>query len=242
MNPPLAPNQDDLNRQLIDALLQGDVETALALINAGADPNTRYEPNHELLAEFQADKYVSWAWVTVNNSPTAFMLTCGLRLKSTNLSSIPSASVEEYLPLLQAMLAHGVNVHAKALGNLTALHFAAMKARLHTAELLLKCGANVNAHDAGGNTPLMWATWNNTSDLARLLLAHGANPNVPDADGNTSLHGAIRSPIAISVVPELLAYGADPNLCNEKGETPLTLAQWYNRPDLVELLREKGRG
>jgi hypothetical protein len=33
-----------LNRQLIAALMQNDSRTALALVNEGADPNTRYMP------------------------------------------------------------------------------------------------------------------------------------------------------------------------------------------------------
>lgn len=230
-----------LNRELIAALVKEDTKLALSLVNEGGDPNTRFEPMpapslKQLLMHFLHHSYAPF-----DDSSTAFFLVSGEGWHLTTRRPVKHGTLAENLPLLQAMLAHGANVHARTGDNLTALHFAVIEDRLQTVELLLSHGAEVNAQDGEGRTPLMLAAYYDTVNVPRLLLAHGANPNVQDVEGNTALYWGIGSPAATSVIPELLAHGANPNLANKNGVTPLQFAQQAGYSDVARLLYKGGK-
>jgi uncharacterized protein len=241
-----------LNQQLIAALKKGDNKRALALVHAGADPNTR------------ADRF----------TPTALALACG----AYDLYK----HCPEDTRLLQAMLDHGANVNASEdysgcvvvaiLGwrpgmslateqssrlkigdktGCTPLKWAVQCNRLKTASLLLDHGANVNLQDLNGYTPLIDAVpVDHLASLAmvRLLLEHGANVNVQDEQGNSVLYFAVLEAIVSAaktketdndIIRLLLEHGADPNIADKQyGYTLLTTAG--NRPDIVALLKQYG--
>jgi hypothetical protein len=230
-----------LNRQLIDALDKSDFTQATALVQSGADPNTRLMPTPAPTFKRLLNQLLHHTPLPVNDSPTAFFMICGSRRPLSFYKGYPPPLAQENLPLLQVMFTHGANLHARAQLNLTALHYAIGSERWHTAEWLLQHGSDVNAVDAGGDTPLMYVDGRSpTLTGARLLLAEGANPNVPNEEGNTSLHLAVSSPIATTLIPFLLSQGADPNVKNHDGETPRMLAQKEKRPDIMRLLKEHG--
>ena len=225
------------SRALIDALTHNDAITALALVNEGADPNTRCAPTPAPSMKLLLDQLLHHRNLPANNSPTALMLTCGAGWDARKGGVSFGGIMAENLPLLQMMLAHGADVRAKTSYKHTALHFAADGDRLRSVELLLKYGADVNAQDNMGHTPLMVATGWANPDAVRLLLLHGANPNVQEANGNTALYFALYSPRGKSLLPPLLAGGADPNLRNKSGTTPIQVAQHLRLSDLVRLLK-----
>ena len=165
------------NRALIDALTHKDANAALALVNAGADPNERYDPPPAPTFQFLLDTLLHHTRPPANDSPTAFMLACGAPWIHQDRGRETSFFVEENLPLLRAMLAHGANINVNSFDKFTALHNAVLEERLRTVELLIKGGADVNAADPGGQTPLMCAARNAAPDITRLLLEHRANPN-----------------------------------------------------------------
>jgi ankyrin repeat protein len=226
-----------LNRQLIEVLTHNDTKKALALVNAGADPNTRAQPTPAPSFNLLIDQLLHRSPPPVNSSPTALMLACGADWITQQEETDFLVRVKENLPLLQAMLAHGANVNAREENNLTALHEAVRAQHLHSAEMLVLHGADINAQNGVGRTPLMLAIWNDTPNIARMLLTHGENPNVQDANGYTVLYSAIVSPKATTLISDLVAHGADPNLRNKEGLTPLQEAQKEKRPDLVRLLK-----
>ncbi|MCW3099375.1 MAG: bcorl1 [Chthonomonadaceae bacterium] len=184
-------HQNTLNRQLIAALMRDDTKTALAFVNAGADPNTREVPTPAPSFTTLLNHLLHRSPVPVNNSPTALMFACGIRW-----GSIRTGMVEEDVPLLRAMLAHGANVNAEDFFKHGALYDAVAEARVHTVELLLQHGANVNAQDEDGTTPLIMTnnvhlmSMSEGRDIARLLLAHGADPNLRAYNGRTALQVA----------------------------------------------------
>ena len=112
------------NRQLIDALMQADTATALALVNAGADPNTRFSPPPTPVPNLLPHPLSRAALRPAHESPTTLMLACGGHWNPLVDDEAPLVCVAEDLSLLQAMLTHGADVNARTAGNLTALHFA----------------------------------------------------------------------------------------------------------------------
>lgn len=236
-----------LNRQLIAALERFDTTAALALVNAGADPNTQERATPAPSLKLLCNRLLHRSSFADNDSPTAFHLACSTYW-IIHGSFGPVGAFPESLPLLRAMLAHGADLRATTDHRQNALHIAAYVGRWHTMELLLQQGADVNAKSDDNLTPLLWAAESEDAHSIRLLLARGANPNAQDTGGKTALHRAVRplfasnmQTAATSMVLELLAHGADPDLPDRNGETPLMLAQKIKRLDLVALLKHSAK-
>ena len=229
------------NRALIDALIHEDTKTALELVNAGADPNTRCTLPPAFSLRFLMDRWLHHAPPPANDSPTAFLLACGMRNDPTTNYPIFPVTPGENLPLLQAMLARGANVNAKGIGHHAALHCAVVGDNWRAIGLLLQYGADVNVRNAWNITPLLYAARKDYAYIEHPLLTHGANPNVQDGLGGTALHHALSSCAPQNIIPELMAHGANPDLRDKYGRTPLQLAHNINRPDLVRLMERRRR-
>jgi hypothetical protein len=225
------------NRQLIAALLKGDTKQALVLVNVGADPNTRCSPIPAPTFSQLLKQLLHHTPPPVSPTPTALMLACGAYWPDPPNDALQGITRHENLPLIEAMLAHGANVNARRVEQVTVLHDAVSRHRLPTLELLLQHGAEVNVQDKAGRTPLTFAAANDSAALVHALLAHGANPNIGNAYGETALYSVLFGHDPVHILPDLLAHGGDPNLPEDNGYTPLQWAQRMKRPDLVRLFK-----
>jgi len=95
---------------------------------------------------------------------------------------------------VQALLAKGADVNAKANDGQTALMVASSHEQgfglldhPNIVPALLAQGADVNAKDRTGQTALMHASYSGHLDIVRALLAKGASVNAKDNDGRTAL-------------------------------------------------------
>jgi ankyrin repeat protein len=145
---------------------------------------------------------------------------------------------------IEALLAKGADVNARAFDGTTPLLRAAMYRTKDIAELLLAKGADVNARREGvlgGDTPLHVAAGNlrGIKDVVELLLAKGADINARNRFGATPLYEAVRNGNK-DVADLLLAKDADVNAKDANGYTPLHKAAMEGRKDVVELLLAKG--
>jgi ankyrin repeat protein len=239
-----ARRQYALNRALIAALVKNDLGAAIALVNEGADPNTRFVPAPiPTLAEL-VRQWLHRSGPPVNKSPTAFMMACGAVWSDGQGHDYP---VDEHgvddLRLTQLMVTHGANVNTSEEGGRTPLMDAVdSHAAPAMVRLLLLHGADVNAHDEGGTTPLMCAALSgvNASTVVRLMLQYGSNVNAQDKRGQTALYFAILVRADGATVEPLLAYGSDPNIMDQYGGTPLDVAKFHKRFDQIALLRHYG--
>jgi len=229
-----------INRALITALEKSDFQTALALVNAGANPNTPESPTPAPALSQLLKRLLHHTQPTASNSPTALILACIVDAKITGFMSGTANSEDAKLPLFRAMLAHGANVNARSSDYGTALVLAALFENSHLIEMLLQHGADANIPDSKGNTPLMLAASYGSMKEVHLLLSHGANPNAQDSYGETALFGALFSPHAKELTTDLLAHGANPNLSDKRGRTPLQYVPRRQQPDLVRLLKQYG--
>ncbi|MCW3053986.1 MAG: putative ankyrin repeat-containing protein [Chthonomonadales bacterium] len=223
-------SHEALNRQLIAALVKSDRgqpygvscddQEALALVNAGADPNAPFEPPPAPSLGELWNYLVHRSPLPSNHSPSAFLIVCGALFNDPSNRGIHifGDGRMSSAPLVQLMIRHGANVETKDENGFTALLYAAASHNVKTLDVLLEHGVDVNAkvHSAGGS-PLFWAVDSSDSPTAS-----------PD-------EGA-----AQKTVQRLLAHGADPNLPGRKGRTPLQIAQRYHRSDIVALLKAAG--
>ncbi|XP_015178417.1 PREDICTED: tankyrase-2 isoform X3 [Polistes dominula] len=91
------------------------------------------------------------------------------------------------VPVVEYLLAHGADVHAKDKGGLVPLHNACSYGHYEVIELLIKHGASVNVADLWKFTPLHEAAAKGKCEIVRLLLKHGADATKKNRDGATPL-------------------------------------------------------
>ncbi|XP_046385397.1 poly [ADP-ribose] polymerase tankyrase [Ischnura elegans] len=89
--------------------------------------------------------------------------------------------------VVEFLLAHGADVHAKDKGGLVPLHNACSYGHYEVTELLVKHGASVNVADLWKFTPLHEAAAKGKYEIVRLLLKHGADASKKNRDGATPL-------------------------------------------------------
>ena len=159
--------QHALNRQLIEALKNGNTKEALALVESGADPNTRYEPTPVPSLSELMDQMVHRSPPIINDSPTALMIACGANGEATSAFSSYIAPLDPHL--IHAMLLAGVNVNAKAFNGYTALYWAFSYQKKDIIKELLINGANVHVLDDKIIPVLLDTTTDDNAEILALL-------------------------------------------------------------------------
>jgi ankyrin repeat protein len=220
---------------LLMAVENGHFELAMALVEAGADPNDQrsgFTPLHAI------------SWV---RKPDASDAGDPAPIGSGTLTS---------LQFVGALVARGANVNARLtkvprppasatmLGTEGATPFlmAADRADVPLMRELLKAGADPLLPNADKSTPLMAAAGLGTSDpleeagtedealdAVKMLLDLGADINAVDNKGDTAMHGAAYGNFP-TIVRLLAERGADINIwkrADTEGRTPLYIAEGY---------------
>jgi len=229
---------------LLLAVQNGHFELALALVDAGADPNDRrtgFTPLHTL------------TWV---RKPDSSDVSEPPPLGSGRLTS---------LEFVREIVKRGANVNLRLdkgspkvpntssrIGSegATAFLFAADRSDVPLMRLLLELGADPLLPNFNNTTPLMMAAGLETTEpleeageepeaveAVKLLIDLGADVNAVDNNGDTAMHGAAYNNYPM-VIKLLADRGADPriwNRPNKQGITPLFAAEGYigrlPRPD-----------
>ena len=93
---------------------------------------------------------------------------------------------------VQALLAAGADVDARATFGAMALTHAALLGHYRVAQILLEAGANIDATNRDGETALDLATRRGHIDIVRVLLNAGADVNKKTNRGETPLIRALR--------------------------------------------------
>jgi ankyrin repeat protein len=231
---------------LLLAMQNGHYELAIALVDAGANPNDvqmGFSPLHMISAVRKPDS-------SDGSDPST-------PAGSGRLTS---------LQFVREIVKRGANVNLRLdkgaprfpatssridTPGATPFLLAADRADIPLMRLLLELGADPLLPNFTNTTPLMAAAGLGTTEpleeageevealeAAKMLLDLGANVNAIDDNGDTAMHGAAYG--AYPTVVKLLAdRGADPQIWKEKnkfGRTPLFIAEGYQgrlpRPDV----------
>ncbi|XP_053084895.1 tankyrase, TRF1-interacting ankyrin-related ADP-ribose polymerase b isoform X1 [Pangasianodon hypophthalmus] len=162
--------------------------------------------------------------------------------------------------VVEYLLQHGADVHAKDKGGLVPLHNACSYGHYEVAELLVRHGASVNVADLWKFTPLHEAAAKGKYEICKLLLKHGADPSKKNRDGNvaldmvkdgdTDIQDLLRGDAALLDAAKKGCLARVQKLCTSdnincrdtqgRNSTPLHLAAGYNNLEVAEYLLEHG--
>ncbi|XP_011480228.1 tankyrase-1 isoform X1 [Oryzias latipes] len=200
---------------LHEAAIKGKIDVCIVLLQHGADPNIRNtdgksaldlaEPSAKavLTGEYKKDELLEAAR-SGNEEKLMALLTplnvnchasdgrkttqkAPLRLNSVQSTPLHLAAGYNRVRIVQLLLQHGADVHAKDKGGLVPLHNACSYGHYEVTELLLKHGACVNAMDLWQFTPLHEAASKNRVEVCSLLLSHGADPTLLNCHSKSSV-------------------------------------------------------
>lgn len=173
---------------LFKAILDGQTQTALALINQGVDVNAK-DTTATSTPGSTALMYAAWKGDTV----TA-LLQKGVDVNAKNkygLTALLRAMNKGHVLIIKALLKQGANIEAKdTIVGMTPLMSAAWNGDTTIMQILLANGANINEQDRGGNTALMDAVIGGHMAATQILLAKGADVTIKNKNGKTALMAA----------------------------------------------------
>jgi ankyrin repeat protein len=147
---------------------------------------------------------------------------------------VPKPDID-HLDYLKFLLEHGANPNATVRDN-------TLTRTIFTMQWFFESGA----------TPFVRAAQSGDTQLMKLLLAHGADPKIATDHADTALTAAAGIGWVEGVTYEhsvkenfeavkmLLDLGLDPNWANKDGRTPLMGAALKGRPDMIQLLVDRG--
>lgn len=207
---PLEPlnRQEQLDKELITAIYDGDIPAVVGLLKKGADPNARgYWDRNGRWDETRQQRV--WEPRQHQGGPTALMLAvfagqietvCALLDTGIDVnvrdgagnSALIYAGLYARTDISRLLLDHGADLRPNGPGE-SALYYAVDIGNIDLVRRLLACGANIDERDSSGGTPLMAAAVEPRSQLVRLLLEKGATVDARNNEGDTALLLAVQA-------------------------------------------------
>jgi len=231
---------------LLFSAREGDIESAKAMLDGGADINYGDIDNTTALVVGIMNKQFSFAKFLLDRGADVNVVDAGGRtalyaivdIRNEDWSTLPNRKAEDSLPsleILKQVLARNPNVDAAL-----------------TRPLPGRSGMDSGDTSLGaGSTPLMRAARSGDAAAMRLLLAKGADAKLTSRDGNTALLFAAgvgyrdkntrgSEAEAVEAVKVAMEAGLDLNAENTRGETALDGAAGRGADLIVQFLVDHG--
>lgn len=151
--------------------------------------------------------------------------------------------------IAKLLLAHGASINGTQ-GRESPLIAAASLGAERVARVLVESGAELESTALFGARALHWAAWTGASSTVQLLLDRGARFEVKCSEfGATPLFWAVHGygpdgpaekQDQVGAARAMIKAGAKVATSNKHGESALTAAQRCAKPDMYELLRDRG--
>ncbi|UPG86113.1 ankyrin repeat domain-containing protein [Luteibacter aegosomatis] len=222
-------------RELLTAIRAGDVARAVALVEAGADPNTVAEPGDR-----DQRPVLTLAALSPDIRLLRALIARGAQVDRTHngVTALLAASRDSWHGRPDAvltLLTNGADATLTDAEGNTALHGAVLSAEPTVAAMLVDAGAPVDAVNAAGDTPLAVAARAANWTLVRFLLEHGAKPAPVGAEPAIVAASGISDDDAEGV-KVLLRHKASVNAVSAGGRSALIAAAAEGHEQIVRAL------
>lgn len=172
---------------LVIAVSAKNAAAVQLLLEAGANPNTRYtDPS----GRFRQTPAVQFAAANGSVETLRLLAKAGADLNAadaTRLTPLMSAAFMGHTDVVDALLKAGAALEGRDESGYTALMFANNTGKAAVVQRLLTAGADANARAHDDSTPLMFAAQAGCDDCVRLLCAAGANPKAVGKHGLSAI-------------------------------------------------------
>jgi len=251
---------------LIKAVKEGNTAKVQALLDKGADVNTKDDVTYSTPLYFAVMKG------DTNIVRLLLDKSADVNVKNIYYSTpLHFAASRDDTNIVRLLLDKSADVNVKDKGYYTPLHIAAEEGHTNIVRLLLDKGAEMNVkteRDKTRKTPLMLAIDRRRDDVVQLLLNRGADVNIKGTEIKTGIASIEVSKEAgtrvqygswsfevtalslaigkgkVDLVQLLLKHGADVNmeLISENGRkvTPLEIAKENGQSQIAEMLEKAG--
>ena len=214
---------NDINKALIDAVMDGNLKAVKSLIKKGADANTIDSTSESTILHIASYKgYTEIAKLLIDNGANVNAEAYGYT------TPLMTASQMGHLEIALLLIKNKADINATDEYNRSSLVFAYENEHLEVVKLLIDSYAT-NPKAYGYTTPLHIVVFSGSSSyvkLAKYLIDNGADINSKTSKGYEPIHFAAMggSP---SLIKFLIDNGADVNAKTNEGKTPLDLAsEW----------------
>eukprot|EP00977_Amphora_coffeiformis_P016740 scaffold5278_cov128-Amphora_coffeaeformis.AAC.6 len=242
---------DDDQRTPLTLAIKGNYgEVALALVKAGADPNTVFTDEegveHNLLFDSILIENEEFAKVLIEKGADLYHK--DEKGVTTLLQASHRGLLEVVQKLLDAHKAKGGNadwLNTSSEEGVSPIIAASSEGHPEVAKALIAAGANKDAADVDGTSALMAASARGHLEVARELLSAGAAVNVQNNDGHTALMFAFNGKNQVETLFERYSQylkDADGEGSEEAdgGTGPIIREALANHTALVDLLMKNG--
>lgn len=243
---PAAPISKGGLTALVFAARQGSIESAKALIGAGADINQGDADgnnplliailnNHDELAQILIDKGADVNAVNKDGRSPLYTAVDAHDVDWSDRPLVKETDKVTSLDVIKSLIDHKADVNAQ----------------LTAASIIKKAAQDSPDRTLGvGATAFMRAARSGDVDVMKLLLDHGADPKLANKDGVTALTVAAGAgytdanrgtePQALDAVKLCVSLGLDVNAVTDKGETPMHGAARRGANTIIQYLADKG--
>ncbi|XP_069688790.1 ankyrin-1-like [Periplaneta americana] len=194
---------------------EGHRDVTQFLLNAGANASAILEQQSRLNASPLSLTYKVW------------------------LTPLHCAALSGSVPIVQMMLATGVNMYIKDSKSRTPFMYAAQSGSLPLVKAFLSWGAKLSHKDSDGATLIFHAARSGSVQLVKFLISLGEDPLSEGHSGLTALFYAARSG-SLAIVEFLVSLGADPLKTKTDQETPIFEAVNAGSIPLIETFLKWG--
>ena len=193
------------------AAMKGSAECVEALLDAGADPQSK-----------SANGYTSLSWAAANGHSIVVqvILNTGAAFETPDTDGktpLILAAQLGYEDVVKRLLAAGATLNCVDSKGLSALHYAVFEKQEGVVQLLLEASAPVDIKDSAAVTPLMIATWPDRRNIFEKLLEKQPRLDTQNSSGLTPLSYAA-SYGHVDIVQRLIDNAADLDLHSSIGK------------------------
>ncbi|OLQ12858.1 Kinase D-interacting substrate of 220 kDa [Symbiodinium microadriaticum] len=213
------------------ASMQGHVEVARLLLEAGADKNFHNGTTALMLASLQGHVEAAQLLVEANANTDL--------TDRNGLTALTIASGQGFVEVVRVLLEAGVDKDLAANNGATALTMASDQGNVEIVHLLLEAGAAKNLVSNVGLTALMTASGQGHVEVVRLLLEASADKNLSSRNGSTALMLASLQG-HVEAAQLLVEANANTDLTDKHGLTALMIASGQGLVEVVRVLLEAG--